>query len=159
MQIAQGPRIQERRTKNEELQPPDPMPIAMKPSSDGSNLLEVVVSGALSHQDYELFLPRVERMVKEHGKIRVLMDMVDFHGWETGALWDDTKFTLQHFGHIERIAMVGDHPWEKWMSTFCRPFTSAEVRYFDWRELKAARAWLDEPLKVGLRHAAMGCGV
>lgn len=132
------------------------MPIALKPANDGSNLLVAVVSGTLTHEDYEHFVPQVENMVEKHRKIRVLLDMVNFHGWKTGAMWDDTKFTFQHLCDIERIAMVGDQTWEKWMSACCRVCTCAEVRYFDWKDLTAARAWLDEPLKMKLRHAAMG---
>jgi hypothetical protein len=133
------------------------MPITLN-QNEASNVLEVVVSGKLTHEDYETFVPRVEQMVKEHGKIRVLFDMVDFHGWEATALWDDTKFTFKHFSDISRIAMVGDKKWEKAMSAFCGPFTSAEVRYFDWSELNEARAWLEVPRKETLRHAVMSMG-
>ncbi len=30
-----------------------------------------------------------ERLIGEHGKIRILLEMHDFHGWEAGALWED----------------------------------------------------------------------
>jgi len=133
------------------------MPITLN-QNEGSNVLEVGVSGKLTHEDYEHFVPMVEQMVKEHGKIRVLLDMVDFHGWEAAAVWDDTKFTFKHFSDISRIAMVGDKKWEKAMSAICGPFTSAEVRYFDWHELNEARDWLEVPCRGTLRHAVMTVG-
>ncbi len=105
-------------------------------------ILEVHVSGKLTHGDYEQFVPAFERLVKQHGKIRVLFEMVDFHGWDAGALWDDIKFDVKHFGDIERMAMLGDKSWEKGMSTFCRPFTTATIRYFDHTAIEDARAWL-----------------
>jgi hypothetical protein len=80
--------------------------------------------------------------VKQHGKIRVLFRMNDFHGWEAAALWDDIKFDLTHFSDIERLAIVGEKRWEKGMATFCRPFTTASIRYFDVADIEAARAWL-----------------
>lgn len=134
--------------------PPSAMPIDLRPHPD-TNLLEVVVNGKLTHEDYVHFVPLVEQMVKRHGKIRVLMDMIDFHGWEASALWDDTRFTFKHFNDISQIAMVGDKTWEKGMSKFCNVFTKAEIRYFDWSELSEAKAWLDVPLKMKLRRAAM----
>ena len=109
---------------------------------NGGKVLEVAVSGKLTHGDYEQFTPAFERLAKQHGKIRVLFEMKDFHGWEAAALWDDIKFDLKHFGDIERLAMVGDKKWEKWMSAFCRPFTTAVIRYFDHNAISAARAWL-----------------
>ena len=30
------------------------------------------------------------------------------------------------------------------MSAFCRPFTTAKIRYFDHAQLNEARAWLNE---------------
>jgi len=87
-------------------------------------------------------VPEFERLVSEHQKLRVLFDMVDFHGWGQRALWDDLKFDIKHHGDIEKLAMVGDKKWEKGMSVFCRPFTSAAIRYFDQSQIDAARAWL-----------------
>ena len=105
-------------------------------------MLEVAVSGKLSHDDYRQFVPAFERLVSRYGKIRVLFEMTDFHGWESAALWDDVRFDLKHFSDIERLAMVGDKQWEKGMSVFCRPFTTATLRYFDRAAIEDARAWL-----------------
>ena len=73
-----------------------------------------------------------------------MFDTQDFHGWSFGALWEDIKFDLKHFRDIDRLAMVGDRTWQKWMATFCRPFTSATIRYFDHDEITDAREWLFE---------------
>ena len=109
----------------------------------GGKVLEVHVSGKLADADYQHLVPEFERLVKLHGKIRVLFHMVDFHGWEAGALWDDIKFDLRHVGDIERLAMVGDRKWEHGMATFCRPFTTAKIRYFDVAAIAEAHAWLE----------------
>jgi len=111
---------------------------------NGGKILEVRVSGKLAHEDYQHFVPEFERLVKQKGKIRVLFEMADFHGWKAGALWDDIKFDLRHFSDIERLATVGDKKWEKGMSVFCKPFTTAKIRYFDTTQLVEARAWLAE---------------
>ena len=110
---------------------------------DSGKVLEVQVSNKLAARDYATLMPEFERLVNRHGKISVLFEMVDFHGWEAGALWDDIKFDVKHFSDIERLAMVGDKKWEKGMSTFCRPFTSAKIQYFDRAEIDRARAWLE----------------
>lgn len=116
----------------------------------GGKVLEVRATGKLDHADYLLFGPEFERRISEHGKIRVMFEMIDFHGWEPAAVWDDIKLDLKHFRHIERVAMVGDKKWERGMAAFCKPFTTAKVRYFDMRDADKARQWIEEGLTAGM---------
>ena len=83
------------------------MPIQFN-EENGGRVLVVHVSGKLAKADYEHFVPEFERLVRQHGKLRVLFDMTSFHGWEPAALWADIKFDIKHFADIERLAMVGD---------------------------------------------------
>jgi hypothetical protein len=108
-----------------------------------SKVLEIQLTGKLSKDDYAQFVPAVERLVKQHGKIRLLVDMHEFHGWTASALWEDIKFDAKHFKDIERIAMAGEKNWQHGMAVFCKPFTAAKVRYFDRGVLDEARAWLN----------------
>ena len=117
------------------------MAIKLTEQNDGK-LLEVEVSGKLQKADYGHFVPEFERLLNAHGKLNVLFVMKDFHGWEPAAMWEDIKFDARHFADIERIAMVGDKAWEKAMSAFCRPFTTASIRYFDLSAIEYARAWV-----------------
>lgn len=117
------------------------MAVQLIEMNDGK-VMEVRVSEKLTDADYRQFVPEFERLLKQHGRLRVLFQMNDFHGWETKALWDDLKFDAKHFRDLERLALVGDKRWEKWMATFCKPFTTAEIRYFDQAAIETARAWL-----------------
>jgi hypothetical protein len=119
------------------------MPIQLNEETKG-RILIVHVSGKLASADYEHFVPEFERLVAQNGKLCVLFEMTDFHGWKAGALWADTKFALKHFSDIERLAMVGEKKWEHGMATFCKPFTKAVIRYFDHVDRAAARKWLEE---------------
>jgi hypothetical protein len=107
-------------------------------------VLEVQVQGKLTKDDYEAFVPEIERLIRQHGKMRVLFYMHDFEGWSAGALWEDTKFDARHFRDIERLALVGETKWQEGMSVFCKPFTTAKVRYFDHSQLAEARQWIEE---------------
>jgi hypothetical protein len=108
----------------------------------GGKVLEVQTRGKLTHEDYRNFASKFEAMLKTNGKLSVLFEMIDFHGWDAATMWDELKFDLKHFSDIQRLALVGDKKWEKGMSVFCRPFTAAAVRYFDAAELGQARAWV-----------------
>jgi hypothetical protein len=107
-------------------------------------ILGFKMSGKLHDDDYKNFVPVIEAAVVKHGKIRLLAQFHDFHGWDLHALWDDIKFSTKHCFDIERIALVGEKAWEKWMSTVCKPFTMAKIKYFDASQVEAAWAWLGE---------------
>jgi hypothetical protein len=119
------------------------MAIELK-EADGGKTLDVFVTGKLVKEDYETFVPAVDQAVAAHGKIRMLIVMHEFHGWTASALWADTKFGARHFRDLDRLAMVGEAKWQHGMAVFCKPFTTASVRYFDHDRVDAAHAWLAE---------------
>ena len=120
------------------------MPVLFEELADGKIML-LKLSGKLTKQDYLQFQPEVEKQIRRHGKIRVLVEMRDFHGWDAGGLWEDIKFDARHFNDVERVALVGDRKWEEWMATICKPFTTADIKYFDVAESDAARTWIGAP--------------
>lgn len=110
----------------------------------GKGFMAVTVSGKLESADYDFLGMEVDRMVSLHGKIRVLIELEDFHGWTAGAAWEDAKMGFRHYSHIERMAVVGENQWEKNMTLFVKPFTGAELRYFDASDSEAALEWVLE---------------
>src|SRR5262245_25939331 len=102
------------------------------------------MSGKLHDADYKHFVPLVDAAIAKGGKVRMLAQFHDFHGWDAKALWDDIQFSTTHCTKIKKIALVGDKTWEKWMAKVCKPFTMAKVRYFDAANGEAAKAWLAE---------------
>jgi hypothetical protein len=118
------------------------MPVELREEA-GGKIVVVTLSGKLTAQDYEHFGGEMDRLIKQHGKVRVLCIMHDFHGWTAGALWEDIKFDLKHFAHIEKLALVGETKWEHGMAVFCKPFTTAKIRYFDHTRADEAKAWIE----------------
>ena len=102
------------------------------------------LSGTLHDEDHKRFVWPMESILTTEGKVRLFIELEDFHGWDLHAAWDDLKFSLKHYSDFERIAMVGDRKWEEWMTTFCKPFTKAKVMYFDKSHVDAAWKWLLE---------------
>lgn len=119
--------------------------LALHEESHGK-LISVQLSGKLTKEDYEQFVPRVDAAIKENGKVRIVVQMHEFHGWELGALWEDIKFDTKHFADIERLALIGESKWEAGMAAFCKPFTTASIRYFDKSQSAEAEAWIRDGL-------------
>jgi len=107
-----------------------------------ANVVGFKLSGKLQDADYKTFVPVVDAAIAKEGKVRILAQFHDFHGWDAKALWDDIKFSTTHCTKIDRIALVGEKTWEKWMAKVCKPFTIAKIQYFDAAQLDAAKTWL-----------------
>jgi hypothetical protein len=125
------------------------MAIEINEENDGCTLT-VRVTGRLVKADYDRFVPQVERLIRERGKIRLLFEMHDFHGWSAGAAWEDLRFGLRHCRDIERMAIVGQKRWQETMAGFCRPFTKADIRYFDVAQAQEAREWLMQEVAAAI---------
>lgn len=109
------------------------------------NIVAFRLSGRLSHADYQTFLPRLEKLIEESGRLSVLLELVDFHGWDLAAAWDDFRFGMAHPDGFERIAIVGHGALQRWMTLMAKPFISAGVRFFEQEQLGDAWDWLREP--------------
>ena len=101
--------------------------------------------GKLTHEDYETFRDHIEEMVHEHGSVRVMLVLEDFHGWDFQAAWDDLKLALQYPGKFDRCAILGDRSWQEWMIKLAKPFF--RVKYFDRGQREAAWRWLMQPVE------------
>jgi hypothetical protein len=96
--------------------------------TDEGRLLVVEASGKLTREDYERFVPTLDRLIQHSAHVCILFHLHDFHGWNAAAMWEDTKFAFKHFNDIARLAVVGEKTWQKGLTIFC----------------KKARAWLHE---------------
>jgi hypothetical protein len=107
-------------------------------------IIWVRASGKLTDQDYrEVFIPRLEAVLKEHGKARLLFQVdQDFAGWSVGALWDDLKLDWQHKNDFERVVVVAAPRWVEVVTNLFSHWMQGEVRTMPAEQLGAARAWI-----------------
>ncbi len=119
------------------------MTIELKEEHDGK-VLTIHASDQLTFELFDHFLPEAQRLIQRFGNISVLFDMRSIHVREINTLWEDIKYGMIHFRGFERLAIIGDKQREGFLSMFCRPFTTAEIQFFDQNDAGAARKWIDE---------------
>lgn len=108
----------------------------------GPKTLELHIHGMLEEQDYGLFKPHAEATIEEHGELNLIVTIPHELHFTAGALWEDLKFDATHYDDVGRIALVGDESAQEWLTTIAKPFTNAEVRFFDDHHIDAARDWV-----------------
>jgi hypothetical protein len=112
-------------------------------SGDGAaNVVRIKASGKAEPKEYKPFFADLERSLKQHAKVGLLLEFLDFEGWDLDALGSDLPFDVACLGRISKMAVIGDKKWEEWINTYCSPFMGAAVRCFKPGEDDQAKAWL-----------------
>ena len=107
--------------------------------------------GEMTETDYTgTLIPALEKARKDHPTLRILFQIVDFHGWRAHGYWEALK-DWPGMRIVDRIAIVGGEKWEEWMNHLPGlfvGFTGIDVRYFTNDHLDAAIDWLREPITL-----------
>lgn len=120
---------------------------------ENENILAFRASGKLTDADYQQYVPVLENLIREKRPVSLYVELENFHGWEARALWDDLRFGLQHDRDFDRIAIVGDKPWEHAGIAMANFFMRSNMRFFSKEETKSAREWLmEKPHKQELQR-------
>ncbi len=106
------------------------------------NIFAFKATGKLTDEDYQSFLPRLSTLIHKYGKLSLFIELEDFRGWEPKAAWDDMHWGLEHDQDFDRIAIVGDNRWMKFMVALADLFTDAEIRFFTRDNADKAWDWL-----------------
>ncbi len=103
---------------------------------------ELKMIGKLTHEDYEVFVPILERALKEAKglEIDMLVDMTQFKGWKARAAWDDMVFGLKHRKSFDKMAIVGKKKWEEVAVKMMKPLMKGKIRFF--KDKQKALKWL-----------------
>jgi hypothetical protein len=115
--------------------------IRSAPKIEPFYVIETQLSEKLTIKDYSALAPVIDLLAKKQ-PIRFIVELNDFHGWISGDLWEDTRFASRSFYNVERIAIVGENPLEQGIAMFCKPFSSAAIRYFNSSDIQLARGWI-----------------
>lgn len=106
------------------------------------DFVTVEVRETLVPQDYSIVLPELLRLSeKSHGGLNVLVELVDFRGWEPPELVRQARFRAAPLGASGRVAVVGDGGAG---SQLAGPLFRGELRTFPVNARGEAEAWLSE---------------
>ncbi|CAL65017.1 STAS/SEC14 domain-containing protein [Christiangramia forsetii] len=105
-------------------------------------LLATVIDGKLSEEEIELLHAKIHEILETNNKLRWYFEMNDFDGWSAKGFWEDLKMDSKHASDYEKIAMVGDSEWQDWMTQLMKPFTNADIKFFEIEEKERAKKWI-----------------
>jgi hypothetical protein len=111
-----------------------------------SNIVEMAVAGAVTAQEFDDTLAKLEAAIARHGRIRLLerIGELDTPPIPWTKLWADVKFSFEHLSDVTHVAVVADQGWISAYVNMLNPLMKAELKQFKTAELEAARTWLTQ---------------
>jgi SpoIIAA-like len=98
----------------------------------------------LKKADYERIIQIAKAAIAREGKIRALVILEGFEGWERSGDWGDVSFMMEEGQHIEKMAIVGDEKWRDDALAFtAKGFRPTAIEFFPASRINEARTWLN----------------
>jgi hypothetical protein len=109
----------------------------------GANAIKVTAPPKLQAGDFAQLAPDADRLIREYGGLRLLIDATALTGWEDpAAIERHAAFVKGHQQKVERIAVLAAHDWQHWLIGAVRVFLHPEIKVFAPGEEDQARHWL-----------------
>ena len=107
------------------------------------NALRIVAPEKLKADDFRQIAPEINSIIRQHGKIRLLIDASGFNGWENITAFENhAEFVKDHQQKVERIAVIAAHDWQRWLIGALRVFVHPEIRTYDKNHESEAQQWI-----------------
>lgn len=116
-----------------------------KLSESSGSVIGYKVVGKIRVEDYQQLNQEVQALVDQYDDdVCLLLDLQEFAGEEVKAWLPDLKFGHRFHDKIDKMAIVGDKRWEKWLTALVDPFYANDAKFFHPEEMDKAWAWLRE---------------
>ncbi len=109
----------------------------------GNGALLVQLLGKLDAAAYAREDAAMNAFIREHGRIRLLLDLREFDGWQgLDALAQHLSLVRDHRSFVRKLAIVGTNAFEKMARRLAPLFINAEVEYFGEDGFEGAKHWI-----------------
>jgi hypothetical protein len=112
---------------------------------ENDTLVVMQINGLFKKPDMDAAQASALKQLAGKGNVRVkvLVIVENFQGWEGNANWGDMSFYAEHGDKMEKIAIVGDPKRESdWMMFMGAGIRPTPIKYFPSGQVAQARAWL-----------------
>ncbi|TKB46355.1 STAS/SEC14 domain-containing protein [Thalassotalea mangrovi] len=103
------------------------------------------LSGKIDSNTEQQWLGKLDRLIAEHNKIRILLLLDDDAGWGVEAGWQDIKWVFHNIRHIEKVAVVSDSRVWEWLikvDAVLAKLVNIDESHFHHDQLYQAWQWL-----------------
>lgn len=102
--------------------------------------VELDMSGEVTAQDYVKVRPQLEKIFREKGKMKFLIDLSAVEKFTAGSVFQDIKFDLEHLKFIGTTAVVSSRKIYELITKVSDKFYPEKIVHFDHH--RAAQDWI-----------------
>ena len=107
-------------------------------------LMEIKIRAIFKKADYDQIIQTAKEAIAREGRIRTLVILEGFEGWERHEAWGDVSFMMEQGRNIEKMAIVGDEKWKDDAIAFTgKGFRPTVIEFFAASRANAARTWVN----------------
>lgn len=104
------------------------------------NVVGITTRGRVTREDWDdVLLPAMDEALQRHEKVRLYYEIASRY---PGAGWDVLDLATDK---LERIAIVSDAAWVKWVANALCFLITSKVRIFTKEEEEESRIWITGP--------------
>lgn len=109
----------------------------------GGASLHVQLRGRPDADDFADASGDLDARLRERDGFRLLLDLRDFDGWHgLSAALAHLSLVRDHAAQVHRVAVVGEHGWQKLAQRVAGQVLNGETRFFPGAGFDAAKTWL-----------------
>ncbi len=107
-----------------------------------SNLVGITLSDTLTEEDYEAFTSVLEDQFAAHITTRILLVVEDVDDWAPEERWEDLAFDVRYLSDVDKVAVVGDDLWDRWLEKTEALFPMSTIQTYDAADQEEALNWI-----------------
>ncbi len=106
-------------------------------------ILCVQIDKVISEEGYKQnFIPKVEKMLKTQGEIRILIYYKEFKGWEKNAAMMDLQTSAEYADKIKKLALVNAPDKEIFQKKLKQEIMGGNIGFFSEEDIEQAIKWV-----------------
>ncbi|HKL89233.1 MAG TPA: STAS/SEC14 domain-containing protein [Salinibacter sp.] len=113
-----------------------------------TNIVGFHFSDTLTEEDYETLVTHLRDKLKAHTTTRVLFEIEDVDGWEPEEKWNDFTFDMRHVQDLDKVAVIGDDPWEPLVDKIELLFPMSLIQEYEDADREEGLSWLRGEMDV-----------
>ncbi|MEF8817666.1 MAG: STAS/SEC14 domain-containing protein [Salinibacter sp.] len=113
-----------------------------------ANLAGITLSDTLTEEDYEAFTSVLEDHFESNITTRVMIVMEDVDDWTPEERWEDLAFDIRHLSDVDKVAIVGDDLWERWLDKAEVLFPMSTIQTYEAADQEEAFDWIRGDMDV-----------